>query len=434
MRFRYDESGQVLVLSAMCMMLLLGFLALAIDTGLLFRAKRNLQVAADAAAVAAALDYYYNSSSGAVAIDDAEAIGVAAAGINNANASNGSTVDVHCPVSSGAFASGTCNGYFEAVIRQPNPTFFMRIFNHDSVTVGVRSVAGTPYPADACVYVLNSEGNLGPGGGGNGVGKGDSSMYLFGSFAITAPHCAVVVNGTASGDALKMQGGGGSLEASSIAVVGGFSGSGADPTPVTGAAPVEDPLKRIPQPTISGPCTSGGSISNTSFVDGACYSGDSNGNLTLTNDTFNGTFIFTGTGTLTFGGNVTSGVNGATIYLQNGSMTENAGTNFTGPTSDVCPTGCFNAPTSGDLQGIALMAPNTNTSIIELEFGNSNGTINGIIYMPAATLYLHDSGGNLVLNADLVVGQIDDQTGAVTINGYSSTNPASPLKAVALVE
>ncbi len=57
-----SESGQVLVLTALCMTAFLGFMALAIDAGLLFRAKRNLQIAADAAATAGALDWKYNAN------------------------------------------------------------------------------------------------------------------------------------------------------------------------------------------------------------------------------------------------------------------------------------------------------------------------------------------------------------------------------------
>ena len=445
MRKWNDESGQILVFAVGGVMVLAGFLALALDASLLFRSRRNLQIAADSAATAAALDYYYNSSSGAIAVTQADAVGVEAAAIDNVKVVNGTTVDVHCPVQNGVYKNGTCNGYFEAIIKQPNPTVFMGLFNHNSVTVATRAVAGTPYVSNACVYVLNSTGNIGAGGSGNGVGKGDSSVYLFGKFNVTAPNCGMVINGTASSDALNMQGGAGSLSAGSIAVVGGVSGSDSSPAPVSGAAPVENPLQAVPQPTIPASCTSGGSISSTSFVSGACYSGDSNGNLTVTNDTFNGTFIFTGTGTLTFGGNVTSGANGATIYLQNGGMSENAGTKFTGPvlsTAPVppgCATGCFAAPTSGSLQGIALMAPSTNTKLIEFNFGNSTGVIDGITYMPGATLYLHNNSGSsspgLVLDTDLIVGQIDDQAGSVTINSYSEYNPTlTPLKAVALVE
>ena len=57
-----EESGTVLVLSALLMTALLGFVALATDVGLLLHAKRDMQIAADAAAIAGALDYKYNGS------------------------------------------------------------------------------------------------------------------------------------------------------------------------------------------------------------------------------------------------------------------------------------------------------------------------------------------------------------------------------------
>src|SRR5579864_4124868 len=60
-RFK-DESGNVLVLAALSMTALLGFMALATDVGIMFRTRRNVQIAADAAAVAGSLDYLLNGS------------------------------------------------------------------------------------------------------------------------------------------------------------------------------------------------------------------------------------------------------------------------------------------------------------------------------------------------------------------------------------
>ena len=51
-----DESGQALIITALCMTCLFGFAALATDVGLMFREKRLLQIAADSAAVAGALE------------------------------------------------------------------------------------------------------------------------------------------------------------------------------------------------------------------------------------------------------------------------------------------------------------------------------------------------------------------------------------------
>lgn len=56
MDIRHDENGQVLVLTAFCMLVLLGFLALAVDVGMLYRQKRLVQTAGDAGALAAAAE------------------------------------------------------------------------------------------------------------------------------------------------------------------------------------------------------------------------------------------------------------------------------------------------------------------------------------------------------------------------------------------
>src|SRR6478752_5405869 len=49
-----DESGQALILVALCLTCILGFVGFATDVGVLLHAKRNLQIAADAAAIAGA--------------------------------------------------------------------------------------------------------------------------------------------------------------------------------------------------------------------------------------------------------------------------------------------------------------------------------------------------------------------------------------------
>lgn len=432
MRTLKDESGQVLVLTVLCMTVLLCMLGFAIDIGLLFRAKRNLQIAADAAATAAALDYHYNSSSG-TAVADAEAVGLQAAEENGVTPSSGGPQVLFNVAPNITTPYHNSAGYFEAIVTQPNPTYFMGLGGVGSVTVGARAVAGTPGVSTYCVRVTQANGNLGAGGGNNsGVGKGTASMWLQGSFDVSAAHCAVLDEGT-NNNALDFNGGGGTLTAASVSVVGGVSGNLSDSTPpaVTGVAPVTDPLQSMTFPTPTG-CVSGGSITGTIGTAGGtvCYSGDSSGNLNVSNVTLNGTVIFSGAGTVTFGGTVSSGSQGSTIDITNGGMTETAGTVFS-----------LNAPTSGTYNGVVLMAPETNASVMTFEFGHSTGTLTGsiagIVYIPGATLFLHDSGGGangLILNTDLIVGQLDDVTGSLTINSYSQNHPNSPLLAVSLVE
>src|SRR5665213_4193326 len=116
MKFGREESGQMLILVALNTALLFAFLALAIDVGLLFRAKRQMQVAADAAAVAGALDYKFNNS-----VTSAQAAGKAASASNGVtDGTNGSVVTINVPPTSGPY-TGTA-GFVEAIVSQPSTT------------------------------------------------------------------------------------------------------------------------------------------------------------------------------------------------------------------------------------------------------------------------------------------------------------------------
>lgn len=421
MRIRQDESGQVLVLTALSMAAILGFLALAIDVGLLFNTKRDIQIAADAAATAAALDYSFNAStSSATTVADlaANANGVAT---SNVTVNFGSSGSITTPYHNSA-------GYVEVIISQPSQTFFMRAFSlwtggnkFAKVPVAARAVAGTPGPSNACVYILDP--------------TADDALDLQGSFTVTAANCGIVVDSNAS-DALNFTGGGGTLTAGSVSVVGGDSGHTGDstPAPVTGATPVNNPLPNLTGPIPPAGCTYTSSATsvasgNPSISAGGviCYTkAVSMSNVTLAP----GIYVFENG--VTLGGTITSGTTGVpggtTLDVYGGSFNLNTGT-----TLAVTP------PTSGSLEGVVLMQPASNSNEIQIQKGDSFGSLSGIIYAPTAELYLQDSGGDksggVTLNTDLIVGTLFDKTATLTINSYSQSNPTlTPLKAVSLVE
>jgi len=418
MRIRKNESGQVLVLAAIGLTALLGFLGLATDLGMMFRAKRNLQTVADAAATAGALDYLYNQS-----VSSAQAAGQAAATQNGVtNGTGGAVVTLNSPPLSGYHQSA---GYVEAIVNQPNPTFFMKLFNINSITVTARAVAGTPGPSLDCVYVLQP--------------TGSGTMTLQGSFAVSAPNCGIIVDST-DPDALQFTGAGGTLTAGSVSVAGGAGGHTGDstPPPVTGAAPVSNPLSWITGPSVPGDCTitsTGTSVTGTVSNGGVlCYTNS----VTLSNVTLNqGTYVFESG--VTLGGRVLTGAGGATLDIVSGPLNINTGT-----TLGLVAPACSNASTAdycsgGGLNGLVLMEPPTNTNTLQFQKGNSCGSITGIIYMPSAQFYMQDSGGDqcggLNLTTDMVVGQLFDKTSSLTIASYSAQNPTtSPLREVSLVE
>ena len=55
MRIQKEENGQILVMVALCLTVIFGFLAFAIDVGLLFNNKRKLQNAVDAVGLPATI-------------------------------------------------------------------------------------------------------------------------------------------------------------------------------------------------------------------------------------------------------------------------------------------------------------------------------------------------------------------------------------------
>jgi hypothetical protein len=70
---------------------------------------------------------------------------------------------------------------------------------------------------------------------------------------------------------------------------------------------------------------------------------------------------------------------------------------------------------------------------LDMNFGSSSTTLNGIVYAPSSHLFLQDQGsGTSTMDTDLVVGTICDQSADITVGGYSSGN--SPLTRIGLTE
>src|SRR5215831_5794125 len=170
---------------------------------------------------------------------------------------------------------------------------------------------------------------------------------------------------------------------------GGQSGK-YTPQPVK-AAPVSDPYQSYNVPTAAtcADATQGGLGTVTTATGDIGTTGKitCDSAATITNATFHGTVVLTAP-VVTFGGTISSPTvtdkndtsDGATIVFDNGYFTENAGTVFN-----------LNAQVGGPLPSVVLAAPTTNTSTMQLQFGNSSGTFNGIVYMPAATFFFQDS-------------------------------------------
>lgn len=162
-----DERGSILVTTALCMLLFIAILGLAVDFGHFMFVKRNLQAAADAAALAAALEARTcNGTAVCTAMQSAaegalQENGVAAATVltNCSNgAANGITLTLNNPPC--AVSSDPNKGKYthaEAIVSEPVETYFASLVGLKSVTVKARAEAAHGL-GGPCIYALNPSG------------------------------------------------------------------------------------------------------------------------------------------------------------------------------------------------------------------------------------------------------------------------------------
>ncbi|MGA8087729.1 MAG: pilus assembly protein TadG-related protein [Terracidiphilus sp.] len=447
-----EDSGQTLVIVALCMTVLLGFMAMAVDVGFVFQAKRNMQVVADAAAVAGALDYKYNSSTASAktaACAAGAANGLSATCTANSQCSgvSSTTICVNDPPLNGYHES---TGYTEAIVVEPTPTFFMRMFHISSLTVKARAVAGSG-ANNGCLWALSKSGK---------------DVSVTGSGSISAPNCEIYDDSSAS-NAMSLTGSG-SITAKQIGIVGGYSvtGSGhiSPNPPTTGIGPAADPLNPTAPTIPTGTCTSC-SVSNTGSsdktIDPGTYSSISNtgsGKLTLNagdyiitgdltntgsgslilgagNYTIGGNFKTTGSGAVTIGSGLYT-VGGNLSLTGSGALTGSSVTFYTLGSDTITGSGNMNlsAPTSGPYNGMLIYQPLSNTSAMALT-GSGGDSVKGILYAPGAPVTLTGSG-SMNVSLDMIVDTLKvTGSGSVNVTNYAAvTNTNTALSKLVMVE
>src|SRR5438034_4398092 len=141
---KQTEGGYVLVTVAIMLVVLVGFTALAIDTGILYADRTQSQRAADAAALAGAITFVLDGQSSQPATAEAHARATAVKNTVMGVAIDPSQVDV-CV---GDGSAGACNPdpslkRVKVTITRQEPTFFARILGASwmNVTTRVEAIA-----------------------------------------------------------------------------------------------------------------------------------------------------------------------------------------------------------------------------------------------------------------------------------------------------
>ena len=407
------QSGQATVLLALLLTILLACASIASDFGLFQNDRRKMQNAADSAAMAGEQEINAGDSGNAVAAAKNDAA------LNGYTDGVGQiTVTVNNPPQSGPHSGDS--SAVEAIVSRVEPTRLLKFVGISTIKISARAVAiegNAPY----CIMALDP--------------TATDSISLFGAALLQT--CAIVDDSNASnafgifGVAL--------WHASSIGIVGGYDFDllpFVSPQPVTGIAPVKDPLAQLQAPSV-------GSCDHTNYSLGPIGIGTLSpgvycGGMTITGLAIlhlqPGTYVMMGGGLNVAGAAVITGT-GVTFYLTGDSTYPYGGVNILGATVN-----SLVAPTSGPMEGIlffqdrtisaAAAAANPNTIV-----GASLARYEGTFYFPTTKL-------NYTINASvaaytaIVADTININLAAVGAvnNDYSSLADGSPLKAATLAE
>lgn len=381
-RGRRRERGQVVVLMALFMTVLLGATGLVLDLGMGFVKERDSQTASDAAALQAAV-----TIAGGGSEDSATD---AARRITLQNSFSGSNLALTYLDGFGFQTADpakvvTIRGNVAASVQ----TYFMRILGITSTHVSslaVARVAGTSW-CGFCVLDPSVSGALAANGNGDLV--------------VTGTNMAV---DSTSPSALQVNGGG-NIEADRIGVVGGYTDNGGgtySPTPVTGINPVPDPLAQVQAPPV--PSSQYPSVDlrgGAETIQPGTYCNinvSGQGVLTMSP----GIYVITcGLSTSGQGSIIGAGV---MLYLACQSYPASCNPGQAGASISLTGNGTFvlTPPTSGPYQGLSIFADRNSTGSIAIA-GNGADTFTGTIYAKSAPLTLSGNGGTLGLNSMVVV-------------------------------
>src|SRR5215469_9545683 len=241
LRLLSDTRGAVVVLVALAFTVLIGLVALGVETGLWYAVKRQDQSAADAAALSGAYEVAAGQGySDICALAERDA------------ASNGFTFQSYtCPSTSPGCTnppsgqmcannppvSGANNGdstAVEVILNRQQNTFFANLFL-SNVTIGSRAVAKVNLPGYTCDLSLATSG---------------TGISVQGSATLNLTGCGMAANSSSTSSISFGGGNNDTLNASWFQTVGNYNSNGnpvlSVPTRLTNSTPVTDPYSCNP--------------------------------------------------------------------------------------------------------------------------------------------------------------------------------------------
>jgi Flp pilus assembly protein TadG len=416
-RFGRADEGQALVLTALALVVLLLMAGLGVDVGYLRYQKQQMQKAADAGALAGATALAYNGNWNAAAVADVNANGF------TGTKTNGLTITVNSPPQTAGDPFKDQKGYVEVIVKQTQPTFFMRVSNVYAVPVGARAVASAVALGSGCLIALDP--------------TDSGSFWVNGGVRISST-CSIYIN-SSSATALVKTGASGYVAANYIGLVGNESQSGLTGVvsqesygqqPVTDIAPLTDPLANVPKPRYDSDCTyrnfstTSGTVRPGTYCNGITINGSGAVNFA------SGDYILRGGG-LTVNG--ASSLSGSDVMFY---LTGDGSYPYKGITMSGSETATLSAPTTGPQAGMLFFQDRSMpiTSPGSTLGGSRGRGYTGAIYFPT-TAITYKGNASTISTATIIVGYKLKFMGDTDIMNYTYLpGGGGPITSATLVE
>jgi hypothetical protein len=435
-------------MTTLCLIPMFGLLGLAVDLGWMEFTKKSAQAAADAAAMAAVLQFQSTLFSTTVTCGVGGVVcqaptscspaptsylhsGCDYAQLNGFSSGGNQYVSLEAGTGAPPTASGVLSASYwvTARVNQTVPQLFSAVLGNTTGRVAARATAALN-PAVDCIYVMDP--------------AGSDAIHMNGSPGLVSS-CGVYINSNNPTALLGV--GTPTLSASEIDIVGNYSFAGTlnpDP-PSTSVAQMPDPLRNLPAPTVPAGCDHTNYVVNppghgTDTLSPGVYCGG----ISVKNGTANftpGMYILKGGGLSTQDTNSHITGTGVTLYNTYDPTSGNPAINTYAPFNIVAgSTSTLTAPTTGTYAGVLLLVDRriTTTScggtICTDNFGGgASGAYTGIIYGPKSLMNFY---GNAALTSyTIIVAYRLAMNGTTNINNdYSSLPTGNPIKITTLVE
>lgn len=411
-----DRRGVVGVLFALAMPILIGFLALSTEVGTWYLERRQMQTAADMAAIAAAYELLAGTED-EVGTAEQE---IAHHGFSTADGLTTATVNLP-PTQGSAIGDSTA---VEVVLTRSRTLLFAAMFAADPVSISVRATARMDATGTACVLSLD--------------GTAYRAVDVSGTADLTMPSCMLAANST-NAEAIAIRGNA-DVEALSLTAAGSYavSGSGTLTTgtpPRTGAPALVDPYADRSLPAASA-CNQTGykrtqsahvTITAGRYCDGMDFGAHASVDFAP------GTYVVDrGTFNVNAGASLTcstcTGTQGVTIVLTG------SGSDFATVRINGNATITLKAPGTGAYAGLLFFqdsaAPTSGSNIFN---GGAAMNLTGALYFPQQSIAFRGNNSTTGSQCTQLVARLVSFTGAASIGSDCDATAVETINAAGTI-